>query len=115
MNEQTGFSVELIIKNIKFLIPVEVELDVINSLTGSTITNDNKIKGSINLIDKEFHPENKEDIPEVMFDLFKKKLFEFLNKNSIREDQFELDDEIYNQASKAQSEHDNLHKTNVEG
>lgn len=112
MNEQ-GFPVEVIIKNVKFLIPVEVEIAVLNSISGDSIAEGIKIQGSINLIHKEFNTQ--QELPESILNLVRKNLFEFLNKNSVIDtEQFELDDEIYEQASKAQSAHDDLHKDNVE-
>lgn len=97
--------VEIKINDVRFLVPVQIDCEI--------ITNDEKfgqknmqIDGGIDLARQEA---SFPSIPVSISDLLKKRVFEFLKETTkIAEDTFQAGEEVYEQADRASTEHDNL-------
>jgi hypothetical protein len=84
---------EIEIKEVKFLIPARVTMEIDGKEVAEIF--------NIDLANKDVVAEKEE-----WLDIIKEKIFEFLSRSNLSEDQFEAGEDVYEEAARAQEEFD---------
>lgn len=100
------------VKDVKFLVPVEIDFEIVNTITDEVVGDPVKITGGVNIPKEELSLHKK--FPEQVAEQIRKSVFEFIWDSSARpESQYEANEDVYEQAERAKVEHDTLHEENI--
>lgn len=102
------------IKSVKFMVPIHLEFELVNTITEEIVGEPFSIGGGIDIANQELSLGMK--FPDQVADQIKKNVFKYIFDQSIlEEDKFEAKSDVYEQAERAQKEHDNLQEQNLGG
>lgn len=95
--------IQVKINNARFLVPLVIEFDIVNSITNETIQKDLRANGDIDLANKELFVDD--SYPPYVVDLLQKNIFQYLQSMNQDERYYEANNDVYEQAERAQEEH----------
>mgnify|MGYP003141405042 CR=1 FL=1 len=112
-DEDPQIPINVVIKNIDFMVPVEISFEIINTITQEVVGEELKISGGMNLA-KQYVSIDDSKFPPQITEQLKQNTFQFLQQNgNMPQNQYEANDEVYDQAERAQSEHSDLQEQNL--
>lgn len=102
------------VKSVKFMVPVHLEFELVNTITEEIVGEQFSIGGGLDIANQELSLGTK--FPDQVADQIKKSVFKHIFEHSeLEDDKFEANDDVYNQAERAQKEHDSLQEQNLGG
>ena len=91
----------------------EISFEIINTITQEVVGEELKISGGMNLA-KQYVSIDDSKFPPQITEQLKQNTFQFLQQNgNMPQNQYEANDEVYDQAERAQSEHSDLQEQNL--
>ena len=110
----TEIPINLSISKVQCLVPVKITFKINNAETDEAISDELTVIGNMDYARQELDI-NPSDLPEKIIDLLKVDLFEyFAASTKLPENKYEASEEVYDQAERAQNEHEEVHKVREE-
>jgi len=102
------------IKSVKFMVPVQIEFEIVNTITDEIVGEKIAVGGGVDIANQELTLQTK--FPDQVAEHIRKSVFAHIfSGGALAEDQFEAGEEVYSQAERAKEEHDNLQDQNLGG
>lgn len=102
------------VQGVKFMVPIEIEFEIVNTITDEIIGESVRVGGGIDIRNEELSLHKK--FPDPVNEEIKKSVFQFIWNNMQRPDgEYEAGEDVYKQAERATKEHNTLHEENIQG